>query len=504
MFRRLLPALTVLLVLALPARATWSVILVNTKTHEVIIASATCLGNFDLKKALPVVRVGVGAAAAQSAVDTNAKNRKKIFEQMALGTPPADILVLLEQGDLLLHQWRQYGIVDATNAPVGFTGTKAGAAKLDLAGSFGAWNYAVAGNVLTDQSVITAALQALQTTPGDGMTKVAVAMEVARSLGGDGRCSCDTEEPTSCGAPPPGFTKSAHTGFFVIARPGDTDGVCMASTGCANGSYYLSLNQIGGAADPDPVTLLLADLAAFRASKQGVPDHFLSEVTPDAERLVADGTSTTGITVRLVDIDGQPLTTGGAQVSVAPVDGAALLTQVSPVVDLANGSYAFDVTAGTSSGTERLAITVDDGSGPVLLYPYLELPVDPLQALHAGFETVSALDGVDVPLTLNITPSAIYVVLASASGTAPGQAFPGGSLPLNPDPVFQLSLANPNGANFVGTLGLTDGAGWAQARFVADPGALAPLVGLRLDFAVLEVLPALAAPLPVDGFDILP
>jgi hypothetical protein len=507
---RLAPVLC-LAALALPARATWSVILVNRTTHEVIIASATCIANFDLQQFLPVVRVGIGAAAAQSAVDTNAKNRKKIFAQMALGTPPADILPILQAGDVLLHQQRQYGIVDVSNPPVGFTGTMAKAAKLDLAGSFGDWNYAVAGNVLTDESVITDALAALQNTPGDGMTKVAAAMEAARALGGDGRCSCDQQFPASCGPMPPGFTKSAHTGFFLIARPGDTDGVCLASTGCASGSYYMAFNEIGVTTSPDPVTLLLADVAAFRASKQGVPDHFQSEVTADVGRLVADGSSSAQVTVRLVDIDGQPLSGGGAAVSVAGADGAELLTTLGPVTDLGDGSYSFEVTAGAIPGTERLAITVDDGTGPVLLYPYFELPVDPLVPLHAGFDSVSAASGADVPLTLNGAPSSAYLVVGSASGTTPGQAFPGGVLPLNPDGVFDFTLLQPNSAALQSTLGISDPSGHAQATFVAAPGQLTPLVGLRLDWAAVQfpVQPA-GQPTPTltttnaTGFDIAP
>ncbi|MFN6041354.1 MAG: hypothetical protein ACK46V_05560 [Phycisphaerae bacterium] len=55
--------------IASPAHATWSIILIDTRTREVGIASATCLTGFDLRAGSPVVVTGVGAAAAQSFVE---------------------------------------------------------------------------------------------------------------------------------------------------------------------------------------------------------------------------------------------------------------------------------------------------------------------------------------------------------------------------------------------------------------------------------------------------
>src|SRR5436190_23029008 len=106
--------------LTVAARATWSIIIVDTRTHEIAIGSATCLTNFDLARALPVVRVGLGAAAAQSAVDTTGRNRRLIWDQFALGTPPDQILQMLDHVDTL-HETRQYGIVDTQGRATTFT-----------------------------------------------------------------------------------------------------------------------------------------------------------------------------------------------------------------------------------------------------------------------------------------------------------------------------------------------------------------------------------------------
>ena len=46
---------------ARPGLATWSIIIVDTQTKEIGVASPTSLSNFDLRRGLPVLRVGKGA-----------------------------------------------------------------------------------------------------------------------------------------------------------------------------------------------------------------------------------------------------------------------------------------------------------------------------------------------------------------------------------------------------------------------------------------------------------
>ncbi|QDU68354.1 DUF1028 domain-containing protein [Engelhardtia mirabilis] len=487
---------------AAPASATWSIILVNIETREVVIASATCLANFDLEVALPVVRVGYGAAAAQSLVDSSGVNRQLIWDSFIAEVPPANILQLLAGSDPQ-HQSRQYGIVDVLHNPAKFTGNGAGKAKKALAGKSLPWIYSVQGNVLTADQVIDDAVAALLSTPGDASQKVMAAMEAARALGGDGRCSCSILQPTSCGAPPPSFTKAAHIGFLVVARMGDSDGTCSGQAGCTNGSYHLNLNVIGSIPDPDPVLTLQSLYGAWRASQAGVPDQLLSSAKADVQSLVADGASSAQVTVQLVDLDGLPLGSGGAALGIASAGGGATLTQVGAVTDNGDGSYTFALTAGTSAGVESLAITADDGSGPVLLYPYLELRVDPLVDLHCGFDAVSAAQGAQVPLTLNTDSNAVYLVLASLSGTAPGVPLGFGTLPLNPDPLVDLSLVQPNQGPFVNTLGSTDALGHAAAGLSIPPGVLGAVAGGRIDLAAL-VLGAGPSVTAAAGFDIEP
>src|SRR5687767_7720218 len=92
--RALVAAAGVMLTVA-PAAATWSIILIDTRTGEVAAGSATCLASFDLRAATPVLIPGVGAATAQSFVDSTGQNKVFIRDRLALGVAPSDIVTQL-------------------------------------------------------------------------------------------------------------------------------------------------------------------------------------------------------------------------------------------------------------------------------------------------------------------------------------------------------------------------------------------------------------------------
>jgi uncharacterized Ntn-hydrolase superfamily protein len=505
--RLLLAPLVVLPLFARPADATWSIVCIDRATGEVAVASATCLAFLDLAQYVPVVRVGVGAGAAQSLIDTFATNRQIMWNDFIAGDDPAKIL-----NDLLTigtsPQGRQYGIAGMAGPPATHTGSNNGLAATGVAGSIGTIDYAIQGNVLTDDAVVFAAETAFRGATGDLGQRIMAGMQAAKSLGGDGRCSCTTGAPTSCGAPPPSFTHSAYIGFVIVARVGDTDGAACTRAGCAEGVYYLNIEVQDGPADPDPVDSLQILYDAWRVGLAGRPDHVLSTVDAGALRLPADGLTSTPVTVRLVDVDGAPLSTGGATVTVATADGSTPFATPSAVVDNGDGSYTFTLTAGVAAGSDSFVIQADDGTVTATLFPHLDVEVDPAQPLHAGFDVISAAAGETVPFTADLGAGAagdVYVLLASASGTVPGAPVGGVWLPLNPDWLLLESAAQAGGALLPGSLGVLDAAGRAGAAFVAPSGLLTPLIGLRFDWALLHLGAGGPATLGVTnavGFDI--
>jgi len=367
---------TALLVTASSAHATWSIVLTDSRTAEVAIGSATCVANFDLLSASPVMVVAQGGAAAQSVVDSNGENRLTIRDGLLAGTSPQVILRQLQLQDPSF-QSRQYGIADTLGRVVAFTGEDDGAFAGDRTGAVGTLTYSIQGNVLTGDSVLAAAEKAVLAGARDIPGLLMRAMQAAAEQGGDGRCSCSPIDPTGCGSPPPDFEKSAHVGYALDARLGDADGGCNAQTGCASGDYHLILNvafQQGN--DPDPVLQLRREFGEWRRALVGRPDHYLSHVAFADDSLPADGASTTVARVQLRDWRGDAIT-AEATVDVGLDPSSTTAPTISSVVSFGGGTFAFRVTASTTPGVARFLVRADDGVRPVLLAPLPELEVRP-------------------------------------------------------------------------------------------------------------------------------
>jgi hypothetical protein len=492
--------------LALPASATWSIIVVNTKTGEVAIGSATCLDWFDLQPFLPVVVPGVGAAAAQSSIDQTGANRMQIWNYLHLGISPQDMLVRLQANDGA-HSFRQYGIVDMTHFPASFTGINCGQACWSIAGEVDDLRYAIQGNVLAGVLPLYDAEEALLTTPGDLSQKLVAAMEAARADGGDGRCSCSYANPTGCGSPPPSFTYSAYTAFVIVARMGDLEGTCDGVAGCVTGGYWLNLNVVSGPGAPEPVLLLEANYAQWRVQMQGIVDGVQSLVTPSAQALPADGATRVEVDVELRDLDGNAV--ANPDWLRAKLDPSSPDVELGPVQDLGNGHFRFSLGAGAQTGTARVRLTAHQQQREILLWPELAIAVEPLADFHCGFLEVSASQGAVVPLVANFGAAQAgspYLILAGSSGTQPGTVFNGISVPLNEDDLFWASVGGANGPRFVDTLGVLGLTGRAQGTYVAPPLALVLSIGQHFDFATLR-LPDASGPgfaSIADGFLIVP
>lgn len=250
------------------AHATWSILIVNTRTGEMGVASATCLFGLDLRELTPLLVTDLGGVTAQSYGDGTGQNRTFIRDRMLEGYTPTEILDLLSVFDAG-HETRQYGMVDIHGGVATFSGSMDGQWAGGLTGQVGDLVYCVQGNVLTGEPVVTMAEQAIISTPGDLPEKLMAAMEAAAAMGGDGRCSCNSGDPEGCGSPPPSFDKSAHVGYMLVSRPGDFS--------AANGVYGMT---------DDPGAIAVADLDLdgrpdVIAARQFSGDvHMFRNVTP--------------------------------------------------------------------------------------------------------------------------------------------------------------------------------------------------------------------------------
>lgn len=286
---RALPVLALVLGLASPAFATWSVIAVDARTGQVIIASATCVrqGGFpqrqphparDLMDVQAVIVPGIGVAACQAGVDNTRENQMLVYEELRKGTPPPQIIDRLKAQEAARRpenqmERRQFGIVaipngstiTARNNRAGFNGSGNSPSSLYFGGQVGPdIHYQVQGNTLLGDQVVYMAALAFTRAAGTLADRVIAAMEAADAYGGDHRCNCGANpiEGVPCD------NKTAHVAYIAIADKTDTPGATHN-----DGQYfaYLSVtdDNIKPGESANPVRTLRLRYDAWKAS--GMP-----------------------------------------------------------------------------------------------------------------------------------------------------------------------------------------------------------------------------------------
>lgn len=240
-------ALGLLFVLACcsPAFATWSVIALDSRTGQVIIASATCVrqsgfpqrqpnGSRDLMDVQAVIVPGLGVAACQAGVDNTRQNQMLVYNELKKGTPPPQIIELLKAQEAARQpenqmERRQFGIlampnggtITARNNRAGFNGSGNSTSSLYFGGQVGDVFYQVQGNTLLGDQVVHLAALAFTRATGTMADRVMAAMEAADQNGGDHRCNCGNNPLDFV----PCDGKTAHVAYIAIAEKADATGV---------------------------------------------------------------------------------------------------------------------------------------------------------------------------------------------------------------------------------------------------------------------------------------
>jgi len=249
--RKLFVAAAVLVALQANVFATWSVIAVDRKTGQIVIASATCVpqqafAGFPakgLKDIQAIIIPGVGVAAAQANVDRTRRLQKLIADELNKGTNPARIIDMLKADDQA-HATRQYGIVDLNGRMAGYSGANNGKQSLDRQGRVEGTQvyFSIQGNILAGDDVVEEAAKAFRQAKGSLTDRVMAAMEAADSRGGDRRCNCKSlpDPPAPCD------NKTAHVAYIVAANKSDKMG-----QGLNDGTYFMELQVSDQDIKPD-------------------------------------------------------------------------------------------------------------------------------------------------------------------------------------------------------------------------------------------------------------
>ncbi|WP_333790684.1 invasin domain 3-containing protein, partial [Sphingorhabdus sp.] len=157
-------------------------------------------------------------------------------------------------------------------------------------------------------------------------------------------------------------TGSTLHGIGLTVADGAADGTSYAAGSGLHKTYLLQTvgssrvysdggNVSGNAAN----TGLLDALNTYRTSAPAstTPSALTSIITASQTSILADGTSTSTITVQLKDVNGLDLTTGGNAVTLSTTAGA-----LSNVIDNNDGTYTATLTSSTSVTTATINGTV--------------------------------------------------------------------------------------------------------------------------------------------------
>ena len=158
--------------------ATFSIVARDSATGELGVAVASRF--FAVGSVVPWAKAEVGAVATQSFANTTFGWRG--LELLEKGATPEEALKILLRSDTD-SKHRQIGIVSAEGKSATYTGTEC----LSWAGGRSGLNYAIQGNILAGESVVTSMEETFLKTPGTLAERMYAALLEGDKHGGDSR-----------------------------------------------------------------------------------------------------------------------------------------------------------------------------------------------------------------------------------------------------------------------------------------------------------------------------
>lgn len=158
--------------------ATFSIVARDSTTGELGVAVASRF--FAVGAVVPWAKAGVGAVATQSFANTTFGWRG--LELLEKGATPEEVVQILIREDDNPKR-RQFGIVSSDGKSATYTGTDC----LPWAGGRNGKDYAIQGNILTGENVVTAMEETFLTTKGTLADRLYASLLEGDKQGGDAR-----------------------------------------------------------------------------------------------------------------------------------------------------------------------------------------------------------------------------------------------------------------------------------------------------------------------------
>jgi uncharacterized Ntn-hydrolase superfamily protein len=199
--KRLLLLLSVLTLFVIgKAKATWSIVVIDSKTKAIGIAGASCTYSV---YGIGAIAPGKGALVVQAMSNTKARN--KGLQMILANTGPDEILKAIRDPEFDPEQ-QQYGIVClyAAEQPRTYTGSETTSEK----GALTSLGVSVQGNTLSNKEMLGKILDAVLQARKASLSiqdVLMLALEAGAEYGGDKRCG----------------DRKALSAFLTIAKPDD-------------------------------------------------------------------------------------------------------------------------------------------------------------------------------------------------------------------------------------------------------------------------------------------
>jgi uncharacterized Ntn-hydrolase superfamily protein len=201
------------------AQDTFSIVGLDTLTGEVGSAGASCVDLFQttitdpsfLSHLIP----GKGAINTQAAYHPTNQNNART--RMNAGDTPSQIIAWMVNNDINVDPTiRQYGIVGSISGSV-MTAAWTGSNCITYANHILGRNYSIQGNILLGQVVLDSMESKFKRTPGTLACKLMAALQGAKMVGADTRCSPNNS--------------SSLFAFVKVSKPSDVFGQPYISIG---------------------------------------------------------------------------------------------------------------------------------------------------------------------------------------------------------------------------------------------------------------------------------
>ncbi len=159
-------------------KSTFSIVAADPQAGEV--GCAVQSKYFSVGSVVPWARAGLGAAATQAA--GVAIYGERALDELALGVPPDEAIAHVLASDPA-RETRQLGLVAADGRAASFTGAECP----DWAGHLIGAGFAVQGNILAGESVVTEMARAYEEMVGPLVERLVASLEAGQAAGGDRR-----------------------------------------------------------------------------------------------------------------------------------------------------------------------------------------------------------------------------------------------------------------------------------------------------------------------------